>query len=297
MKAVRGRCHPTDEARAVVPAHDDRRRAPFALSASSASYRLTALPPSRLHSPRDQRPDILVVRFSSIGDILLTTPCCAPSAPEHPGARITVLTKGSTSRCSATIRTSARYSGRRPGRRPAIAARIRASATAICSTCMAACAAARSGGSRPGPGRLYASAGWRGRCSSGPSATCTATPAGPGALLRGGGGAGSGARRRPARVLHLGRGGLRAAERLADRSSAASGRRRHCAWRGPRHQALAARSTGSSWWRRIRDTGADVAILGGADDVAVATAIAARRRRGQRRRAWPATRACRRPAR
>jgi lipopolysaccharide heptosyltransferase II len=38
-------------------------------------------------------PNILVVRFSSIGDILLTTPLLRAIRHSHPGARITVLTK------------------------------------------------------------------------------------------------------------------------------------------------------------------------------------------------------------
>ena len=38
-------------------------------------------------------PDILVVRFSAIGDILLTTPLLRTLRAAHPGARITVLTK------------------------------------------------------------------------------------------------------------------------------------------------------------------------------------------------------------
>ena len=43
---------------------------------------------------------MLVVRFSAIGDILLTTPLLrAIRAPSYPGARIAVLTKERTSRC------------------------------------------------------------------------------------------------------------------------------------------------------------------------------------------------------
>ena len=38
-------------------------------------------------------PDILVVRFSSIGDILLTTPLLRAIRTKWPGARVTVLTK------------------------------------------------------------------------------------------------------------------------------------------------------------------------------------------------------------
>ena len=38
-------------------------------------------------------PNILAVRFSSIGDILLTTPLLRAIRRAHPGARITVLTK------------------------------------------------------------------------------------------------------------------------------------------------------------------------------------------------------------
>ena len=38
-------------------------------------------------------PDILVVRFSAIGDILLSTPLLRTLRAAHPGARITVLTK------------------------------------------------------------------------------------------------------------------------------------------------------------------------------------------------------------
>jgi lipopolysaccharide heptosyltransferase II len=38
-------------------------------------------------------PDILVVRFSAIGDILLTTPLLRAIRTRHPGARIAVLTK------------------------------------------------------------------------------------------------------------------------------------------------------------------------------------------------------------
>jgi lipopolysaccharide heptosyltransferase II len=38
-------------------------------------------------------PNVLVVRFSSIGDILLTTPLLRAIRHSHPGARITVLTK------------------------------------------------------------------------------------------------------------------------------------------------------------------------------------------------------------
>jgi heptosyltransferase II len=38
-------------------------------------------------------PDVLVVRFSAIGDILLTTPLLRAIRTRHPGARISVLTK------------------------------------------------------------------------------------------------------------------------------------------------------------------------------------------------------------
>src|SRR5215216_1813618 len=38
-------------------------------------------------------PDILVVRFSSIGDILLTTPLLRAIRTKWPGARVTVLTR------------------------------------------------------------------------------------------------------------------------------------------------------------------------------------------------------------
>jgi ADP-heptose:LPS heptosyltransferase len=38
-------------------------------------------------------PDILVVRFSSIGDILLTTPLLRAIRNKWPGARVTMLTK------------------------------------------------------------------------------------------------------------------------------------------------------------------------------------------------------------
>ncbi|HWB41659.1 MAG TPA: hypothetical protein VG500_10395, partial [Gemmatimonadales bacterium] len=38
-------------------------------------------------------PDVLVVRFSAIGDILLTTPLLRAIRTRHPGARIAVLTK------------------------------------------------------------------------------------------------------------------------------------------------------------------------------------------------------------
>ena len=38
-------------------------------------------------------PDILAVRFSAIGDILLVTPLLRAIRSLHPGARITVLTK------------------------------------------------------------------------------------------------------------------------------------------------------------------------------------------------------------
>ena len=40
-------------------------------------------------------PDVLVVRFSAIGDILLTTPLLRAIRTRHPGARISVLTKQS----------------------------------------------------------------------------------------------------------------------------------------------------------------------------------------------------------
>ena len=40
-----------------------------------------------------QSPDVLVVRFSAIGDILLTTPLLRAIRTRHPGARIAVLTK------------------------------------------------------------------------------------------------------------------------------------------------------------------------------------------------------------
>jgi lipopolysaccharide heptosyltransferase II len=43
------------------------------------------------HHPAD--PNVLAVRFSSIGDVLLTTPLLRAIRRRHPGARITVLTK------------------------------------------------------------------------------------------------------------------------------------------------------------------------------------------------------------
>ena len=38
-------------------------------------------------------PDVLVVRFSAIGDVLLTTPLLRAIRAKWPGARVTVLTK------------------------------------------------------------------------------------------------------------------------------------------------------------------------------------------------------------
>lgn len=45
------------------------------------------------HSTPDAAPRILLVRFSSIGDILLTTPLIRALRARHPGARIDALTK------------------------------------------------------------------------------------------------------------------------------------------------------------------------------------------------------------
>jgi heptosyltransferase-2 len=45
------------------------------------------------HTPTDGAPRILLVRFSSIGDILLTTPLIRALRARHPGARIDALTK------------------------------------------------------------------------------------------------------------------------------------------------------------------------------------------------------------
>ncbi len=45
------------------------------------------------HSRPDDAPRILLVRFSSIGDILLTTPLIRALRARHPGARIDALTK------------------------------------------------------------------------------------------------------------------------------------------------------------------------------------------------------------
>ena len=45
------------------------------------------------HSGPDGAPRILLVRFSSIGDILLTTPLIRALRARHPGARIDALTK------------------------------------------------------------------------------------------------------------------------------------------------------------------------------------------------------------
>ena len=66
-------------------------------------YRPTALPPT--FSRVTESPDILIVRFSAIGDILLTTPLLRAIRTRHPGARIAVLTKGQYVPCSVTIRT------------------------------------------------------------------------------------------------------------------------------------------------------------------------------------------------
>jgi len=54
-------------------------------------YRPTALPPT--FSRVTESPDVLIVRFSAIGDILLTTPLLRAIRTRHPGARIAVLTK------------------------------------------------------------------------------------------------------------------------------------------------------------------------------------------------------------
>ena len=43
--------------------------------------------------PASTSPNVLAVRFSSIGDILLTTPLLRAIRHTHPGGRITVLTK------------------------------------------------------------------------------------------------------------------------------------------------------------------------------------------------------------
>ena len=54
-------------------------------------FTLYLLPvPETLHAP-----NILAVRFSSIGDILLTTPLLRAIRQRHAGARLTVLTKQS----------------------------------------------------------------------------------------------------------------------------------------------------------------------------------------------------------
>jgi len=72
-------------------------------------------------------PDVLVVRFSAIGDILLTTPLLRAIRTRHPGARISVLTKQaylpllSHNPHVSEVLAVAPYDGL-----PAIAARIRA---------------------------------------------------------------------------------------------------------------------------------------------------------------------------
>jgi len=70
-------------------------------SAHCAPYPARAVPPT--FSPQyipavtngynHLSPDILAVRFSAIGDILLTTPLLRAIRLRHPGARIAVLTK------------------------------------------------------------------------------------------------------------------------------------------------------------------------------------------------------------
>lgn len=65
---------------------------------SPTVYRPPALPPDRptayiLPVTDSFAPDILVVRFSAIGDILLITPLLRAIRARHPGARIAVLTK------------------------------------------------------------------------------------------------------------------------------------------------------------------------------------------------------------
>jgi heptosyltransferase-2 len=50
-------------------------------------------PPTGVFSSRPMLPNVLVVRFSSIGDVLLTTPLLRSIRHRHPEARITVLTK------------------------------------------------------------------------------------------------------------------------------------------------------------------------------------------------------------
>jgi heptosyltransferase II len=68
------------------------------LSCCESAIPHAACPPARLIFPAVTysiflSPDILVVRFSSIGDVLLTTPLLRAIRTKWPGARVTVLTK------------------------------------------------------------------------------------------------------------------------------------------------------------------------------------------------------------
>ncbi len=71
-------------------------------------------------------PNVLLVRFSSIGDILLTTPLLRAIRHSHPGARVTVLTKRAYLPLLSHNPHVSRVMGLEPGRSlPSLAAELR----------------------------------------------------------------------------------------------------------------------------------------------------------------------------
>ena len=259
---------------------------------------------SPLHSPRDRQPsrpapDILVVRFSAIGDILLTTPLLRAIRTRYPGARIAVLTKeryvpllshnphvnevlgiGPDERVSRHRGADPRRPLHPPPRPPRQSPEPRA-------------APARA---RPVALLRQAPAG-AGAPHHSPSATSTAASAPIAeryfeAAARPRRRAG----RRAARLLHR-RGGRRARRRAAGgpRPRAGPADRGDGPGRGARHQALAGGALGGAGAADRADGRRRRASLGGPGD-AEARAVGSPRPPARAWRAWPGRSACRRPA-